>query len=67
MALSPGDRVRCYNNASHPWVVEDTEVPTDVDVDGSVWRLPDGDTLVRHSKRDDVYMVVPSRLISEMD
>lgn len=56
MSIEAGDEVRCLISATHLWTVEATDVERDVAVDAArVWRLPEGDTVIRH---DDTAMVV---------
>lgn len=53
------DEVRCYNSPSQLWTVVATDVDRDVDVEAArVWRLPNGNTLIR---RGNTAMVVPEK------
>lgn len=75
MAIEPGDRVRSYNTPNDVYVVEATDVPRDVDVDGAegsdcpttVWRLPSGNTLLRSLDTEGLYLVVSADLVLELD
>jgi hypothetical protein len=69
MAISAGDRVRAYNSPTAVCEVVETGVERDVEVEDAetIWRLPSGDTLLRNTRRDGVYLVVAERLVHAVD
>lgn len=66
MGLSAGDEVRAYNSPNYRYEVVETNVEEDVDVPDArhVWRLPEGNTLLKNTEKRAYYMVVPKRLVS---
>ena len=59
--ISEGDTVRCFASASHLWTVVATDVDREVEVDAErVWRIPNGDTVIRDGN---TAIVVPEGML----
>lgn len=66
MALSEGEKVRCYHSPTSLWEVVETEVERDHERPEdcvSMYRVPGADTLLRNTRKPNVYMVCASSML----
>lgn len=61
--VTTGEEVYLYNAPNSLYEVVETDVDRDVEVEGSVWRMPSGNTLLESVDDDTQFLVANEKLL----